>query len=331
MSEPSAILPIKPGVIAAALPHLLGFHPRESLVCLWLSGSRLLVLQRADLPSPMPSGHPDIDDYLAAYLTASRNLECDEVVVVCVTEHADLAREIIAAMPDRVGVRIVGRFITDGSRLRDATGPGRWTWISTADRQRAAEICASRCPSIGRGPLRDRAQVLEEVDFDPRFEIQESNRAWGHETRTTMIEALRSGPPAFVGDSHLIAHIGSHVEGRDALIWCAARMEPPLRRNLLDGALSALRATPPGSAAHLASLCAAIAWMCGDGVRANAAVDRCLIEEPGHVLGRMIEVAISAAVPPSSFIAMVEQIQAQVVGLQEGCVDGADRGGYSRN
>ena len=44
-----------PGEIAAALPHLLGFHPRESVVVIGLggrSGSRVGLTVRADLPGP---------------------------------------------------------------------------------------------------------------------------------------------------------------------------------------------------------------------------------------------------------------------------------------
>ena len=331
MTESSSIVLAKPSVMAAALPHLLGFHPHESLVCLWMSGNALVVVQRADLPDDM-----SVDRYLQSYLAPAGRLDCDGVVAVCVTRRGDLAREIMSTLPDRSPVRVRGRCISDGSRVRDATEHGRWTWISTQDRQQASELFAYSSSSTPHGPLRDRAQVLAEVQFDPTVAVHETTRARRPESTTSIAEALRNGPAAIVDDTDLIAHLGGHVEGRDALMWWAARMAPTERRALLGRVLAGLRATPPGRAAHLASLCAAVAWMCGDGVRANAAVDRCLVEDPEHVLGRMIEVAIAVAVAPSSFIEMLEQLEASAVGLdespgEEGLVDGVARGGYSRN
>ena len=172
--------------------------------------------------------------------------------------------------------------------------------------------------------------MLAEVEFDPAWASQSTIGVTKSGSGRELIDALHGEPAAIVSDVRLIADHGVRLAGRDALMWWAARIDPSLRRPLLESVLAALRVTPPGRAAHLASLGAAIAWMCGDGVRANAAVDRCLVEEPEHVLGRMIEAAMASAVPPSSFIEMVEQVPAHVVGLDEGCVDGSGRGGYSR-
>lgn len=330
MRETSSILLTTPTLIVAALPHLLGFHPRESLVSLWMSGGELLVLQRADLPDTSDALSADVTDYLDAYLAPSRRLISDGVVSVCVTRRATFARKMVPVLSRRSPVPLRSGLVSDGSRVRDALHSGSWEWISTADRHKAAKLLASSCLSSARGPLLDRAQVLAEVEFDPAL----ASRSAAADTRpvvvSNLIEALRRAPAAIAGDARLIADHGVRVEGRDALLWWAARIDPSLRRALLDSVLAALRLTPPGRAAHLASLGAAIAWMCGDGVRANAAVDRCLTEEPEHVLGRMINAAMTSAVPPSSFIAMLEEIDAQVVGLQEGCVDGSGAGGYSR-
>lgn len=327
MKPPASLLLADPRVVVAALPHLLGFHPRESLVCLWLAGNELVVLQRADLPEVhLPEV---IDEYLDAYLAPARQVRCDGVVPVCVTKRSDLASEVAILLPDVTPVHVRGLLITDGSRVRDARARGRWNWISTADRQHAAEMFAASCHQVAGAPLRDRAQVVAEVEFDPSAVANRPPRDWGDESRAMLSEALRSGPDAILRDTHLVAQIGVHVQGRDALLWWAAHTEPARRRELLDGVLSALRATPPGCAANLASLCAAVAWMCGDGVRANAAVDRCLAEDGDHILGRMIEAAMVTAVPPSSFIDMVQQIEARTVGLDEGCVDVSLWGGYS--
>ena len=330
MRETSSILLTTPMVIVAALPHLLGFHPRESLVSLWLSGGELVVLQRADLPDTEDARSADVKDFVNAYLAPSRRLSSDGVVSVCVTRRATFAREMLPVVSRRSPIPLRSGLITDGSRVRDALQSGSWEWISTADRQTAAKLFTSSCFSPARGPLLDRAHVLAEVEFDPALASGSTADGARSGRESNLYDVLRRSPAAIVGDARLIADHGVRVEGRDALMWWAARIDPSLRRALLDSVFAALRVTTPGRAAHLASLGAAIAWMCGDGVRANAAVDRCLVEEPEHVLGRMIEAAIASAVSPSSFIAMLKQIDAQVVGLDEGCVDGSGRLGYSR-
>ena len=330
MFETSSIQLATPAVIVASLPHLLGFHPRESLVALWMSGSELVVVQRADLPASPDGMSPDLCDYLEAYLAPAERLDSDGVVLVCVTRRMSLAREIFALLLDRIAVHVRGGFIADGSKVHDAMKPVGWMWISTADRQNAAQVFASSSHSVAHAPARDRAQVVSEVQFDPTLASRASSPVPRPESVSELLQAMTRAPTRFMSDARLIAGLGVHVVGRDALMWWAARLDPENRRALLVSVLAALRATPPGRAAHLACLGGAIAWMCGDGVRANAAVDRCLLEDPEHVLGRMLEAAMVSAVPPSSFVEMVQQIHGHVVGLDEGCVDGSVRGGYSR-
>ncbi|SDG31651.1 DUF4192 domain-containing protein [Klenkia brasiliensis] len=122
--------------LAAALPHLLGFHPQESLVLVALTGDRARrvgVTLRVDLPGPV--GAEDLADDLADDLArdAVRRLGHEPpaaVVAVVVTEAldeavrldpADLLDVPVAAL-DPVGLRLL--------RTRDAAGevpdlPGR--------------------------------------------------------------------------------------------------------------------------------------------------------------------------------------------------------------
>lgn len=53
--------------IGAALPHLLGFHPEQSIICLWLKCRQLVVTQRADTPDDdLAASSEQFTDYVDA-------------------------------------------------------------------------------------------------------------------------------------------------------------------------------------------------------------------------------------------------------------------------
>ncbi|MCW2684172.1 MAG: uncharacterized protein JWP33_2085 [Blastococcus sp.] len=102
--DPIAVRISDPGGIAAAIPHLLGFRPRESVVLISLrgpTGSRVGLTVRGDLP---PAGQEE-----AVARLLSRSVCSDrprEVLLVVLTEAPD------SGTPDR---RAMGRGATDGS------------------------------------------------------------------------------------------------------------------------------------------------------------------------------------------------------------------------
>ncbi|HBF26259.1 MAG TPA: hypothetical protein DDW61_00550, partial [Actinobacteria bacterium] len=67
--------------IGAALPHLLGFHPEQSIICLWLKDRQVVVTQRADAPDD-----EQFRDYAGALFAPVRALDVDEVIVVYVAQ-----------------------------------------------------------------------------------------------------------------------------------------------------------------------------------------------------------------------------------------------------
>ena len=69
--------------IGAALPQLLGFHPEQSVICLWLKCRQLVVTQRADTPDDDPADSGvRLTDYVRALFAPVWALDVDEVIVV---------------------------------------------------------------------------------------------------------------------------------------------------------------------------------------------------------------------------------------------------------
>jgi hypothetical protein len=91
--------------LVAAVPALLGFHPRESVVllCLRSPTRRIGPVIRVDLEDD--AAHPS--DFLIAQLTVHANRHAHEVAVLCFTERQDVPRmvhELIAALQEQAFV-----------------------------------------------------------------------------------------------------------------------------------------------------------------------------------------------------------------------------------
>ena len=310
-----------PTQIAASLPYLLGFHPQESLVFLWLKSNTLIVAQRADLCPGLPS-----DEYAESFCGPGSNIPADSVLGICVSRQTrgwvPLWRHLDSVCP----VPIRARLHVSGSKVAPVTPDGRlskpWRWIGVRERDAASRDFPDRRPQRGRDRLKD------EREYDP-------SRAIGDECLVDEPTRIRTRPnqsnlgqlasmlarQPLMCSPRLLADAAREHQGRDLVLWCAARMGVADCRSLLDGLLEALRGTRVGAGAHLAAAASVVAWLCGDGARANAAVERCLTEDPGNTMGALIDQTIAHAIPPAQVREMFVDTPLSVLGLAEGLLD----------
>jgi hypothetical protein len=54
----------------------------------------------------------------------------------------------------------------------------------------------------------------------------------------------------------------------------------------------------PGHVAAAASLCAFVAWQCGNGALANIALDRALADQPRYSMAHLLRQVIGSGAPP---------------------------------
>ena len=311
-----------PQSIAAALPHLLGFHPRESLLSLWMDAGELVVVQRADLPEACGESG---SEFAHAYLEAARNVSCDEAVFICVTARVPWAEALLEQLATACSVPIRGALVVNGSRVKEAGAAQSWAWVSTADRQ----VAGSVFDAPDRPVHRDRADVVAELAFDEgaEWELPPSDCIPPDaDSMLTFLDARDFGNPR---RRRTLRNITLSVQGRDLVMWWCARQSVGERHSLLSALVAGLRSTTPQVSAHLACATAAVAWMTGDGVRANAAIDRCLAEHPGNAMALMVESAMGAALAPSVFAQMLLEVEPTALGLAAGAVDGPSGPGYS--
>jgi hypothetical protein len=110
-------------------------------------------------------------------------------------------------------------------------------------------------------------------------------------------------------DVRVLRDATATVEGRDVVMVWAAWLSITERKFLLHKLLHALRATPDNGepVANVAASACVVAWLCGDGVRANAAVDRCLRAAPDHVMGGLLESVLQLGIPPQAVVESLRQ------------------------
>jgi hypothetical protein len=319
---PAAVLRMRdPGELLAALPYLLGFHPRDSLVVLAFggrSGRRVGLTQRVDLP---PREH---------------------VAAVC----AAMAGNVLLGRPTGAAVLVVGGDAGEGSwpprtDLVEAAAaalaghgvPVRVRAWAAGTAAGAPWVCYDECgcagalPDPAATPLAATAVAAGVLVHADRGELQRLVAPVPPEvlrrrerllTRAVDAEIRASGEPgghtsaeAVVDAALADAASGRlHLDDGRVLALALALADPLVRdaalvRCAAAGAESAeqlwaalTRETPDPEAAEPAALLAACALLRGDGALAGIALDRAEQAWPGHRLAGLLRAAWQAGMSP---------------------------------
>ncbi|MGY1916602.1 DUF4192 domain-containing protein [Blastococcus sp. SYSU DS0973] len=333
-----------PGEVAAALPHLLGFHPSESVVLIGLggpSGGRVGLTVRGDVP---PAG----DGAATARLLAC-SLRTDDpaaALVVVVSEVADELDDELdegpapgAGLPHRSLVHeLVLALAAVDVPVRDVLLVRRGRWWSYD--------CPHPCcaPSAGT-PLPGGVSVLAAASVRTGQVVAADRRALGARLTAppgAVAGVRRACARVAAGSQQVVEAPAAASVASDAVVRRAvARSRPgaptgagPLDDDELAGLLRILqdvgvrdralqlalgedavaaellwtdctrRAPAPLDAAP-ATLLAVSAWLRGDGALANVALDRALRSDPGYSLARLLSQALAACLPPAELRTLI--------------------------
>jgi hypothetical protein len=138
--------------------------------------------------------------------------------------------------------------------------------------------------------------------LDARFVRAENAAASLQQWRDQQIACYE---PAFRGEAAVEAAAPGllvalqDIRVRDCLLWHLARCRDP--REVFASLVPILRAAPAGFIAPIATCAAIAAWLCGDGVRAGAAVHRALADDSAYSLALLVDRSILSGLPPSSW------------------------------
>ena len=330
------------GEIAAALPHLLGFHPRESVVLLGLggkSGRRVGLTVRADIPPP--EHNRSLATALSRSLFTDRP---DRALLLVVSEaadetgagdrglpHHDLVREMCRAL-SRLAVPVGDAVLVRAGRWWSydcpdhCCGPGGGTPLPTGVTElEVASIATGTVVApdrdalaarIARPPGPDRAAMAAacaRVAVECSAAVLDSGReavaAGSWAAVTAAVERCRPGaaPPVRLTDAEVARVVWGlrDVDVRDRALRLALGGEPAAAEQLWT---ECTRRAPAPLDAAPATLLAVSAWLRGDGAMANVALGRALESEPGYGLARLLGEALAACVTPSDLRALLAEV-----------------------
>lgn len=318
------------GDLIAAIPHMLGFHPRESLVVIVLNGHSVRFAVRVDLVDPVHA-----EALVGELVGPIRANQASAVVLVVVSEevartaaaaHAELVGEIARALCAHeipvVQAACVARttagspwfeyadsggggVLPDGSTSVMAAATAAAGLVTFESREQLANLIAA---DDGRS-MRRRTRLLADADAEHPMDAALAAE------RMDLLERLyrEAGAGRLRLDDETVAKAGSALCDpmvRDACLgWCLA-----------DGAsvaeqvwIALVRATPAPYRAEPATLLAFCAYLRGDGAFAGIALEAALTANPEHTLAALLLSALHGGITPDALRGIAEDAVADAL------------------
>lgn len=310
-----ALVLASPDAAVAAVPHILGFAPEQSLVLIWTADERLLLTQRMDLDDQE-------DGPWAAEATAHGRLAGASGVILLAFRPRETGDELpgrrsVDALERRLGsqaIELVDALLVDGDRwwsyrCDDVCCPeaGRSVDGAIAEQVTAAFVVRGSAPFASRQEL---AASLEAGSEDPVDAQARPANVPLEEWR----DAVLAGPVArLLGQDDLDTSDAAETLGalddvrvRDTLLWHLVRHEDA--RRILGRLAVLLRSAKPGAVAPIATVTAIAAWICGDGARASIAIDRAFDDRPDYTLALLVERSLRHGLSATTWLAAMQEL-----------------------
>jgi hypothetical protein len=320
-----------PGDLVAALPHLFGFHPRDSMIVVGLHGPRsnaLGLTVRVDLPQPMPA------ELARSLLAPLAEHQAEGVVLLVIGGRGRAPDEAPPAdLPHMATVNACRDVLADGGvpvihRIwaSDTVGGGAWRCYDETE-------CAGLVPNPATTPVAELAATIGAVTHARREDLVATlapEPAADLARRAAMLARLSRDTEPSGGGSP------AEVERRLATIQTAIQSwsiepdgigPPKLTDTGVVGLLDALsdhrvrdtclafdaigdvlaverlwtalaRAAPAPERAEPACLLAFSAFARGDGVLAGIALAAAEVADPGHRLSTLLRGALLTGMRP---------------------------------
>lgn len=322
-----------PEDMVAAIPYLLGFHPRESVVAVGLRGRRRRVCLAIRLDLPPPPGERDAADLIAAHL---RNARASQAVLVVITEDTPAGAPAPGPGPRLPREALIStlRGALTGARIdiHDALciRSGRWWSYTCADPAccppEGLPVPAGSVTALAAATAADGVVVLPDREAleqtvapaeprpSPRRRRLFDAAAAAHRdevaavgagaAKAAVVEELAAlierraerSEPLPLEQAARIAAALTDLDTRDACIrWLTA----PLA-DIAEGLWRELvRTAPPTYVAAPATLLALHAYARGDGAFARICANRALADDPTCAMARLVHVSLDRGLGPS--------------------------------
>jgi hypothetical protein len=324
-----------PDALVAAVPYLLGFHPRESSVVVWLQGGRIVLTQRLDLPVRAD----DHEAWLAAMWQHVVPEAAEELILVFASGRP-VDGDLLSLVTERAA--LAGIEVRDVLRM---SARRWWSLLCRDDRccppegreidPATASSVAAEFAVIGRAPLADRdelerafrpdqvkgALVAAVLAASPELPAGAAREPWRDERIASILRTVADDAAAPERRAERVADLLNglrDVRVRDTVLWEVSRWDAERLHGALDQLSLAVRSAPPGFAAPVASCAAIVAWLLGDGARALIAVERSHDDDRGYSLALLVAASLRAGLPPSAWLESMAGL------TREACRHGSD-------
>jgi len=316
--------------LITAVPFLIGFHPTNSIVLISIKDESIGLAMRIDLPEHLES---DGIDLLAHHYI--QNESDTALLVAYMPEGRDDGDSLLISLGAgliRNGISIQESIVVRGGRYRsiicrdESCCPPSGTSVPIIENSHfAAEHVVAGIPM----PYADISDLIESLAPSPesfdsswcdevnRFYISEDApelgelRRDGVETMDLLLDSYRVGQGA--SDNELVARmIGrmSDVQVRDYALGVHGEDTYDLYFTMWR---ELLRLAPPGYAAPIACIVAAMAYENGNGALAQKALDRAVGEDEKYPLASLLRRVFNAGWPPESFASMRAELHPKVI------------------
>jgi hypothetical protein len=305
----------------AVVPHLLGFHPVNSLVIIGIAvpDGQVRISFRYDLPDP-----PDQELTRDITAHAIAVFDREHLTVAAVVGYGSGALVSPVADAFRHSLPGAGIRLADVLRVEDGrfwsytcTGPSccppEGTPVDPAHPAAAAldsagltaaasrdDIAATIAPVTGdhAGQMIEATRNAELADAD-QVAARGTDAAWRQLMSATKdaITCYRRG--GIITDHLQLARIALALTSTPVRDDAWARMQPRHCRHHMRLWTDVTRHAQPGYVAAPASLLAFTAWQEGDGALAVLALDRASADNPGYKMAQLIGDALHAGLPPT--------------------------------
>lgn len=315
--QPAAPSPLRvrdAGGLVAALPVMLGFHPRESLVLVATggeSGRRLGLTLRVDLPPPE---HVEAMCATAAQTLLAASPAGAAVVVLSANAPGAAFGPPLARLAAAAVVALRERGVPTHTTVwaESTLGGSRWACYDGCG-------CGGRLPDAASTELAAAATVAGQVVYADREDLEEMVAA-ADPADLERRDRLLSDAPRLEGTAAGRALLGSVLAEAatgllalddEKVVGVAVALTDPMVRDMAQAAcagpdaaaaehlwVALTRETPEPEAAEPAALLAVSALLRGDGALANVALDRAERAWPGHRFTATLRVAAEMAMSP---------------------------------
>jgi hypothetical protein len=316
--------------VLAVIPHLLGFHPADSLVVLGIGGphARIRLAFRYDLPDP-----PDSD--LARDIAAHAGTVLGRQHLTTAIAVGYGTDQIVTPVVDVVIPALRAAGVTVQEVLRVADGrywsyqcghpeccPPEGVAVNLAAHPAAAVLSAA-----GMTVLADRSELARTLA--PLTEVAESMKLAADKARRRAADLIGQAadgqevgdifqPMADAGRRSVRLAVtmyrrGAELTDHGEIAWLGlaltdmrvrddawARMDPRFNDAHQRLWTCLLRHLPAEFAPAPAALLAFTAWQGGDGALASIAIDRALDADPAYSMALLVADALQAGLPPSA-------------------------------